>query len=196
MTKTLYINPLTSPISLTVLEWNHITHESSLPRNGDEFSTFPEMIVDLVDRYSVEEIWCITWPGPFTLMRIITLTINTLQIVQWVWLKGIHFFDLIDMSLYTPLLEINSHEYLIRWSTWDTLVAQWDLPYGQYMWICSDIAFTDDKKIIQYTPDIAKIIAIFESKTQENRISPIYFKPPHITWSKKSISHSSKTLNI
>lgn len=74
---------------------------------------FPKFLVDIVDEYNIHEIWCVTGPGPFTLMRIITLSINALTYTRDIRLKSCHFFDLIQNSN-TPIIEANSREYLIR----------------------------------------------------------------------------------
>lgn len=67
---------------------------------------FPKLIVELVDIYNIREIWCVTGPGPFTLMRIITLSINALAYTRNIKLKSCHFFELIQIKN-IPIIEAN-----------------------------------------------------------------------------------------
>jgi tRNA A37 threonylcarbamoyladenosine modification protein TsaB len=105
-----------------------IVDQSTVVKNLDTASTLPRHIVDLVDRYGITEIWCVTGPGPFTLMRIVTLTCNTLAISREIRLKSVHFFDMITPG-HVPIIEANPKECIIREGsteslrTWDTLPA-------------------------------------------------------------------------
>ncbi len=76
-------------------------------------STFPKIIVDLVDQYNINEIFCITGPGPFTLMRVITLAINAITYTRNIQLKSCHFFELIKSSN-IPIIEANTKEFIIK----------------------------------------------------------------------------------
>jgi hypothetical protein len=58
---TLFINPVSESIHLIVIEKTEILEELSIQK-GDDFSVFPEMVVEVVDRYTVQEIWCICGP--------------------------------------------------------------------------------------------------------------------------------------
>lgn len=71
------------------------------------------MLVGIVDEYTINEIWCVTGPGPFTLMRVVTLAINALTYTRPIIVKSCHFFDLIT-SENLPIIEANPREYLIR----------------------------------------------------------------------------------
>jgi hypothetical protein len=71
------------------------------------------MLVDIVDEYAIIEIWCVTGPGPFTLMRVVTLAINALTYTRNITVKSCHFFDLIGEENH-PIIEPNPREYLIR----------------------------------------------------------------------------------
>ncbi len=70
------------------------------------------MLVDIVDMYSIDEIWCPRGPGPFTLMRVVTLSINALRYTKNLTTKSCHFFDLIDTE-HMPIIEANAKECLI-----------------------------------------------------------------------------------
>lgn len=57
----LYINPLPKEITMTVLEKNGtIISETKKIKNNDEFSFFPELLVELVNTHEIQEIWCVT----------------------------------------------------------------------------------------------------------------------------------------
>lgn len=71
------------------------------------------MLVDLVDLYNLNEIFCITGPGPFTLMRVVTLAINAMTYTRSIQIKSCHFFELIT-SGNIAIIEANPKEYLIK----------------------------------------------------------------------------------
>lgn len=71
------------------------------------------MLVDIVDMYFIEEIWCVSGPGPFTLMRVVTLSINALRYTRSLTTKSCHFFDLIDPEN-IAIIEANPKECLIE----------------------------------------------------------------------------------
>lgn len=57
---TLYINPLPKNIKLIVLNENkEVLFEVEKAKNNDEFSFFPELLVETVKKYGVDEIWCV-----------------------------------------------------------------------------------------------------------------------------------------
>lgn len=92
----LSINPLLPEISCIIMDSHIIVDQSIVTKNLDTASTLPRYIVDLVDRYNITEIWCVVGPGPFTLMRIVTLICNTLAIARGIRLKSAHFFDMVS----------------------------------------------------------------------------------------------------
>jgi tRNA A37 threonylcarbamoyladenosine modification protein TsaB len=71
------------------------------------------MLSGIVDQYQISDIYCVNGPGPFTLMRVVTLAINALTYTRAITVRSCHFFDLIT-SGNTPLIEANPREYLIR----------------------------------------------------------------------------------
>lgn len=182
---TLYINPLTPDIHFLILKWEE-TITRTLMKNLDTASTFPKMLVAIVDEYAITDIWCVTGPGPFTLMRVVTLAINAIAYTRTIRVKSCHFFDLI-MNEYTPIIEANPREYLIRRHDEIITITKELIPPWVYGGIFSDIISTEGTKFIQYKEDTIRIMDIFRTRQTENRISPIYFKPPHITWPKTSI---------
>ena len=58
MKNILYINPLSPEIIFMVFTGNEII-ASSLIRNLDTASTFPQRLVELVERHTIDEIWCV-----------------------------------------------------------------------------------------------------------------------------------------
>ena len=85
----------------------------TLTKNLDTASTFPKLLVDIVDEYQIDTIWCVVGPGPFTLMRVVTLAINAISYTRPISVKSCHFFDLIT-SGNQAIIEANPREYLIR----------------------------------------------------------------------------------
>jgi len=55
----LYINPLLSEITFSVFLGEEIIHYS-LIKNLDNATTFPKMLIEIIDTHSIREIWCIT----------------------------------------------------------------------------------------------------------------------------------------
>lgn len=178
----LYINPLLEEITFYVFKNEEIFIEN-LAININTAATFPKKIVDLVDLYNIQEIWCITGPGPFTLMRIITLAINSLKYTKNIILKSCNFFDIVNHE-YIPIIEANSKEYIIKRNNEINIVEKESLEKWKYIGIISEKISTEGIKYIQYEEDINFIKNFFSKKLWEIRIYPIYFKPPHITWSK------------
>ena len=179
MNNILYINPLTVHITFLIL-WSTEITKKTLTKNMETSINFPKFLVDIVDEYNIHEIWCVTGPGPFTLMRIITLSINALTYTRDIRLKSCHFFDLIQNNN-TPIIEANSREYLIRENNKTIHIKKDDLSHWCYEGIFSEILSTENIKYIQYKEDQYNIDSAFSKKTTINHISPIYFKPPHIT---------------
>jgi tRNA A37 threonylcarbamoyladenosine modification protein TsaB len=112
MNTILYINPLTPRITLLISGEESII-ERTLEKNLDTASTFPRLLVEIVDLYKIQDIYCVTGPGPFTLMRVVTLAINALAYTRDIRVKSCHFFDLIT-SPHQAIIEANLREYLIR----------------------------------------------------------------------------------
>ena len=187
----LSINPLLPEISFLVIDNGIIIDASTLEKNLNTASTFPHHIVDIIDSYPITEIWSITGPGPFTLMRIVTLSVNAVALTGKIQLKWVHFFDLI-WDKYAPILEANPKECIIRKDWIDTLIARELLEDGEYMGILETKDFTEGKTFVQYSEDVSHIISIFSRAPYASRIAPLYFKAPHITtWSSKNTSPSS-----
>ncbi len=113
-------------------------------------------------------------------MRVVTLAINAISYTRPISVKSCHFFDLIT-SGNQAIIEANPREYLIRSGSEVVSIAKALLPAGSYEGIFSEIDSTGDIKYIQYSEDRANITRVFSVKTPETRISPLYFKPPHIT---------------
>ncbi len=190
----LSINPLLPEISFIVIDGDSIVEQGTLAKNLDTASTFPRHVVDLMNRHTIDEVWCITGPGPFTLMRIVTLTCNAIGLARWTKLKWCHFFDILDKK-YIPIIEANPRECIIRQESKDSLIAKTDIADWTYIGILETKDFTEGKTFIQYKEDIYTIRKSFENVEYTQNLSPLYFKAPHITWSSKKISPSSEMVN-
>lgn len=191
--RSLYINPITQNITLTILENGEKKEQIILPR-WDDFTDFPDILIDILDTRSIDEIWCILWPWAFTRMRIVTLTLSTCILTRSTWVKWCHFFDLIP-SVYQPILQANDTEYIIKNPTSTELRHIDTLEAGIYMWYAKENDFTDEKKFIEYREDWWYIESIFQKLEPLDILTPIYLKEPHITWSKKNTSPSSEKTN-
>lgn len=184
----LFINPLQKNITLSLIEWSDLKKQIVIPY-GDDFQSFPKSLITLIESENIEELWCICGPGAFTRMRIVTLTLNTLHLSKNLKIKWCHFFDIIDNN--TPIIEINTTEYLIRDALWSpTLIPQDKIPPWSYSGYLSKNDFTDDKVFIEYKEDYQKISTYFRKIKEQQWLSPIYYKNPHITCSKKNTSPS------
>lgn len=183
----LFIHPLGEDIHIHIIGDN--PEQYSLSKHGDIAEDFPLFLNNIVWHHTIDEIWCIHGPGPFTLMRIITLSVNTLAFVKNIPLKSCHFFDIIQWD---AILEINREEYLIRkdWKIHE--ISQNTLEPWEYHGYVARKDFTENQRYIEYIEDLDYISAVFWMIEPTHRISPTYFKPPHITWSKKNTSHSSE----
>lgn len=184
----LYINPLGTKIRFLIFDKTRLLKTYDFDKI-DTSSTFPKYFVEVVEQYNIHEIWCITWPWAFTLMRTVTLTLNTVSFSKNIKLKWCHIFDILQNKEENPLIQINPSEYLCRVGGAEILFSRETLPPGKYIWFSSGKDFTDTKTFVEYDENTDEIIEFFTKKNTENRLSPIYFKPPHITWSKKKVSH-------
>jgi hypothetical protein len=54
--KILYINPILPEITLTLLDGNKVQETLIIPR-GDDFTSFPDIIMSIIDREDISEIW-------------------------------------------------------------------------------------------------------------------------------------------
>ena len=60
MHPTLYINPLSPEITFSVFLDDEKTINYSLIKNLDNATTFPKMLIEIIDTHSIREIWCVT----------------------------------------------------------------------------------------------------------------------------------------
>jgi hypothetical protein len=188
VSKILFINPLSRDISLFVLDRSTYIDKIIIPK-GDDFTSFPDKVVEVVDLYTIEEIWCICGPWAFTRMRIVTLTLGALSLSRDIRLKGCHFFDTIEGCI--PVIKANESEYIIRGEDGDIhMIPKESLPEGEYRGYGGKNDFTDTRILIEYSEDFAALSHLFEKKEIVKNLAPIYLKAPHITWSKKSMSPS------
>jgi hypothetical protein len=185
MNTILYINPLFEEVHFLIFDWEE-TIKNTLPKNLATASTFPNMLVDLVDQYDIAEIFCVTGPGPFTLMRVVTLAINAMTYTRTIQIKSCHFFELIT-SGNIPIIEANPKEYLIKSKNEIINIEKELLEKWNYEWIILSKPSTENINYIQYSDNRNNLLQVFSEKLYETKLVPIYFKPPHITWPKISI---------
>lgn len=190
----LFINPISENIWCTILDTHEVV-ETKIISKWDDFGSFPDVLVSLVEQFQVWEIWCIVWPWAFTRMRIVTLAINAVSMSKKIVIKWCHFFEIIDSE--NPILRANDSEYIIlNENNLPTLTEKELLNTGKtYTGYGQENDFTDWKKLIQYNEDWSKIREVFHHTIPVEFLTPIYLKDPHITWSKKNTFPSSKRTN-
>ena len=127
---TLFINPLASEIHAFIVS-DKVNSQVTLPKENIA-ENFPEFIARIFRENAIEEIWCIVGPGPFTMVRVVTLALNCFAYAKNIPVKGCHFFDVIDTKL-SAILEINKEEYLIRRENAIEEIPQNLLPIGEYV---------------------------------------------------------------
>lgn len=184
----LYINPLHTDITLSLLDWSTLKESFSIPR-WDDFTIFPDTLIELIENSAIKEIWVILWPGAFTRMRIITLTLSSLILSKWIIVKWCHFFELIDTNI--PILQANNEEYITRNLEWEIhLIKGNDILSWTYEGYGNQNDFVDTKVLIEYREDWNAVQSVFENLTPLKILTPFYLKEPHITCSTKNKSHS------
>ncbi|MBP9812308.1 hypothetical protein KBC86_02920 [Candidatus Gracilibacteria bacterium] len=190
----LFINPISENICLFIVENGEVRHTSTIPK-GKDYDAFPEMVNDIIDRQYIDTIWCVIGPGAFTRMRIVTLTLNTIAMVKNIPLKGCHFFEIVNSE--NPILRANDREYIFLDEAGIPSLSPKELidPSKIYTGYALKNDFTDEKNFIEYSEDHYWISEVFKKLPPTNRLSPIYLKEPHITWSKKNTYPSSKRTN-
>jgi hypothetical protein len=189
----LYVNPIGKSITLMIIETDipRILKSEIIEKTWNDFEIIPKIFVDLSKKYSLKEIWCITGPWPFTLLRIITLILNSITYNNSnIILKSGHYFELLRWSDGVPILQANKHEYLIKTNnTIETIIKKEDLPPWKF------IGYIDEISIPWYTEyheNMETIISLFSQKENIHRLSPLYIKAPNITlWSQKTSVHTS-----
>lgn len=82
----LFVNPLLNDITISLID-NAVLMKKIVIPHGDDFSSFPKTIINIIEEETIEEIWCICGPGSFTRMRIITLVLNTLHLSKNIVVK-------------------------------------------------------------------------------------------------------------
>ncbi len=196
MKKILYINALPDDFVFISFLWDTvITENISLPFL--EFAeNFPKILSKKFLENSYEEIWFFSWPGPFTKMRIISLTINTIKFsYPNIIIRSCHFFEYFKNSPKTPLLEANAKEFLYLWQNNEEVFCEKNnLPIWEYTWIIDTTSTNFDKfrQFIQWTSTYeafvnnpVEIEKFFKKISPTNLAQPIYIKPPHITYANK-----------
>lgn len=184
----LYINPLHTDITISLLNWSTLEKSFIIPK-GDDFVQFPDTIMEIIKNHAIKEIWLILWPGAFTRMRIVTLTLSSLILSKWIIVKWCHFFELIQGS--TPILQANNEEYLTQDTGWNIHLIKWkDLLPWRYEGYGNQNDFADTKVLVEYKENWSAVHWLFGSLSPLKTLAPFYLKEPHITCSTKNKSHS------
>lgn len=186
MSTILYINPLTKNIQYFIFDSKKNILETNEIIWIDVSISLPEKIAELTKKYDFSEIWCIEGPWPFTKMRILSLTLNTLVYTKSnIKIKWCHFFDLLSFfSKKTPILEANKKEYLVRENGENIFYLKENLPKNKYIWYTSEI-YELSSNFDTYIDNVDNIFSFFDTVKTKSRFSPLYIKKPHITCPKK-----------
>lgn len=198
MNNILYINALPDEI---VFLWiaDNISFSEKVTIPFLQFAEiFPKILIKIVQEKHINSIWVICWPWSFTKMRIVSLAMNSILFsFPYISVRSCSFFEVIPEP-YIPILYANLKEYLIfDRNTWQEFFQQKDwLKNGFYQWYLSnfDINSTlsptstnwwDYIVFRPYIDDWEQIFKIFSKKSPQKYISPLYIKPPHITYAKQ-----------
>lgn len=175
----LYVNPIGNNILLFVIKKGSLVKEIVL-ESRINFENFPEKVVEVVESEDIEELWCICWPGQFTRMRIVTLTLSTIAYIERIPIKWCHFFDVIWDE--NPIIKANEREYIVRWTSTTSTLIEKDLLHPWVYTGYGEIIHDSDKIIIlQYADNMKKIVDVFSYIAPMENLVPIYLKEPHIT---------------
>lgn len=149
---------------------------------GEFAEKFPIFLTDLRKIKKFDQLWIINWPWQFTQIRIFALTINTLKLLfPEITIKNASFFEYMEKSNYTPLLEANKREFLVKIAGEEKFYEKNDLPEGTYTWYAQQKDFTEKKHFIQYSFKEEDIREFFTHQPAVSHINPLYIKKPHIT---------------
>jgi tRNA A37 threonylcarbamoyladenosine modification protein TsaB len=100
-----------------------------------EMEKCTQYITDIVDTYRIERICSIVGPGPFTLLRILTLTLGGISLVRGIPLVSISWWDIPRLcSIPGPyILQANVGEYVVCTEDMrETFFQIADVPAGTY----------------------------------------------------------------
>jgi len=100
--KYLFIDVISSPAVFVCFgEDKKIISQKQYMLGQKEYDVFLDYLTSFMDDGNIAwkdvgGISTIVGPGPFTGMRIITLTLNTIQLVEQIPLEGVEFFDFLN----------------------------------------------------------------------------------------------------
>ncbi len=183
----LFIQTVSIEIEVTIFKWADLIHTEKILWTNREFEVFPELLRGWIEKFHITKILCITWPGPFTRLRILTLTLNTIKLTySTIVVRGIGFFEFSKGIGVTSsfVLEANRGEYLVSKDWISTFIKKSDLPAGTYFWFWKDSDFTERGISIEYSYTWEQLEKVFDSISNTAMLSPLYIKEPHITWPK------------
>ncbi len=195
MNYTIFIQPLTSQITFTVFWSQGEVISTNFLEKGNEFEHFLPFVTRILSEHHISlgdiaKIWVVNGPWAFTLLRIITLTVNTWAFVYKMPIVSIDLFQLWTLCWY-PLpyaIKANRGEYLCFFSEGNSpeLSTIENLPEWKYWWIGDNADFLSKNTHFEYSFDNRKVFEYISLKNWTSQIEPVYIKKPNITQPKSS----------
>lgn len=186
MKNILYINPIFDGIEIITFVDNFANYQV-LELPFLEFAEkFPKEIISIFQKNHFDEIWCISGPWAFTQMRIISLTLNAIKFSSPnIILKSTSYFDICRSSVEVlSILEANANEFLIRKPNGEEIFIKkseiGEEKYHGFIGKNSIFPANFDKFMSKFD----NVRHIFDIISPVDFITPLYLKPPHITWAK------------
>lgn len=168
----------------------NIVSQESTELKGRESEHFLVSVLGFLAKNKLEfqdlqGVVAVNGPGPFTAMRIVTLTLNTLSFVHHTPLYSLDYFMLGALSGwdFPILIRANRGEYLMQReeSTPPELVAIPDILPGDYCGIGDTNDFTNAGISIQSEIQYVLVCKNIQMENPVERIEPLYIKKPNIT---------------
>lgn len=182
----LYINPIFNGIE-TITYSNGVIKYEVLKIPFLQFAeNFPHIITEKFFENHTHEIWVVNGPWPFTQMRIVTLSINSIKFsLPKVILKSTNYFDICRPTVeQMSIIQANANEVLVKKpNSPEFFLKKWDVNPGNYCWFLAENTEIE-QPFTSFVSNFDNISTIFDTISPQENISPLYIKPPHITWQK------------
>lgn len=184
MKNILYINPIFDGIEIITFVDNFAKYQA-LEIPFLEFSeNFPKEIIKIFQENNFDEIWAIHGPWPFTQMRIVSLTLNSIKFASpKIILKSTSYFDICRSSVdILSILDANTNEFLVKKPDGEEIfVKKSEIGEEKYHGFIGKNSISP-ANFDKFMSNFDTISTIFDNISPQNAISPLYIKPPHITW--------------
>lgn len=188
----LFVDPLGTEMSFVLATPDRtVVSERHVALAGSEFERFLNELEAFVSssgwRFSdLTAIVCVNGPGPFTGMRVVTLTLNTLALVHGIPAYATDAFSCFRLSGFSGpyLIRANRGEY-----AWSESGESFELrplesiEAGSYFGLADEKDFANGGVSVQFSRNPGEFLRNFPFVAPVGRIEPIYIKKPNITLS-------------